>query len=67
MPSTDPATNHPGAATDRHDAEALFRNHHERILRLLQARLDAWRELAEDACGLAWLQLLRLGPDAPRP
>jgi RNA polymerase sigma factor (sigma-70 family) len=66
MHSPHPATNHPGAAADRHDAEELFRSHHERIVRLLQGRLGVSRELAEDACGLAWLQLLRLQPDADR-
>ncbi len=35
-------------------------------MRLLQARLNASRELAEDACGLAWLQLLRLQPGGDR-
>ena len=66
MHSPHPTPNQPGAAGDRHDAESLFRNHHERLVRLLQARLGVSRELAEDACGLAWLQLLRLHPDADR-
>jgi RNA polymerase sigma factor (sigma-70 family) len=66
MHSNRPATNRSGAAGDRHVAEELFRNHHDRIVRLLQVRLGVSRELAEDACGLAWLQLLRLQPDADR-
>jgi DNA-directed RNA polymerase specialized sigma24 family protein len=44
------------------DEEELFRHHHERLVRLVEARLAVSRELAEDACSLAWLQLLRLRP-----
>lgn len=56
----------PGEAIDPCAAEELFRRHHARIIRLLQARLGVPRELAEDACGLAWLQLLRLQPGGDR-
>ncbi len=44
------------------DADELFRDHHDRLVGLLQGRLGVSRELAEDACSLAWLQLVRLQP-----
>lgn len=43
-------------------ADELFRAHNEQIVRTLQRRLGVSRELAEDAAGLAWLQLLRAQP-----
>jgi DNA-directed RNA polymerase specialized sigma24 family protein len=44
------------------DEEVLFRLHHERLVRLVQCRLGIPRELAEDACSSAWVQLLRKQP-----
>jgi RNA polymerase sigma factor (sigma-70 family) len=46
----------------RRDAEELFRRHHKRLVGLLQSRLRIPRELAEDACSVAWIQLLRKQP-----
>jgi RNA polymerase sigma factor (sigma-70 family) len=46
----------------RRDEEELFRRHHERLVGLLQSRLRVPRELAEDACSVAWIQLLRKQP-----
>jgi hypothetical protein len=43
MHSPHPAPNQPGAATASHDAEEPFRHHHDRIVRLLQARLGVSR------------------------
>ena len=40
----------------------LFRRHHHALVTMVQGRLDVPRELAEDACSLAWLQLLRRPP-----
>jgi RNA polymerase sigma factor (sigma-70 family) len=55
-----------GTVVDRRQAEELFRQHHRRLVRQLERRLGASRELAEDACGLAWLQLLRVQPGGDR-
>ncbi|MBX5443239.1 MAG: sigma-70 family RNA polymerase sigma factor [Solirubrobacteraceae bacterium] len=61
-----PTTRQSTTPVDRRHAEELFRMQHERIVRLLQARLGVSREVAEDACGLAWLQLLRVQPRRDR-
>jgi DNA-directed RNA polymerase specialized sigma24 family protein len=53
---------HHGRAVDRRQAEELFLRHHGRLVRQLERRLRISRELAEDACGLAWLQLIRVRP-----
>jgi RNA polymerase sigma factor (sigma-70 family) len=45
------------------DEEALFRAHHERLLRLVRRDTGASPALVEDACCFAWLQLLRYQPD----
>jgi DNA-directed RNA polymerase specialized sigma24 family protein len=56
--------------SDRHDTppprgdEAdLFRQHHDQLLRLVGGRVTAPREVVEDACSFAWLQLLRYQPE----
>jgi DNA-directed RNA polymerase specialized sigma24 family protein len=56
--------------SDRHDTppprgdEAdLFRQHHDQLLRLVSGRVTAPREVVEDACSFAWLQLLRYQPE----
>jgi len=50
-----------------HDQAAeLFRREHEALVRRLQSRLGVSRELAEDACALAWLQLIRVRPRRDR-
>jgi RNA polymerase sigma factor (sigma-70 family) len=40
----------------------LFRRHQHELVLMVQGRLSVPRELAEDACSLAWLQLLRRPP-----
>jgi RNA polymerase sigma-70 factor (ECF subfamily) len=50
----------------RGDEEELFRLHHHQLVRLVQGRLGVTRELAEDAAGLAWVQLLRRQPERGR-
>ncbi len=46
----------------RGDEDELYRRHHEQLLRLVERRLRVSRELAEDACSFAWLQLVRKQP-----
>lgn len=48
--------------TARIDADALFREHHEKFVRQLLSRYEVPRELAEDACSVAWARLLRRDP-----
>ena len=50
----------------RGDEAELFRRHHAELVRLLRRRLRFPRELAEDAAGLAWVQLLRYQPGRER-
>ena len=50
-----------------HDGDALFRRHHDRLVRSLQGRLGVSRELAEDAVAFAWMQLVRKPPDYGDP
>jgi RNA polymerase sigma factor (sigma-70 family) len=48
------------------DEEALFRAHHDRLLRLVRRDTGATEALVEDACCFAWLQLLRYQPERER-
>jgi RNA polymerase sigma factor (sigma-70 family) len=57
---------HHGAPVDGRQAEELFRRHHRLLVRMVETRLGVSRELAEDACGRAWLQLLRDQPGGDR-
>lgn len=50
----------------RGDEAELFRRHHGSLIHALERRLRVPRELAEDACSFAWLQLLRCGPERER-
>jgi RNA polymerase sigma factor (sigma-70 family) len=50
----------------RGDEAELFRRHHAELVRLLQRRLRFSHELAEDAAGLASVQLLRYPPERER-
>jgi RNA polymerase sigma factor (sigma-70 family) len=50
------------SATPAWDAAELFRAEHERLVGLVEGRLGVSHEVAEDACSLAWLQLLRRPP-----
>jgi RNA polymerase sigma factor (sigma-70 family) len=47
----------------RGDEAALFLEHQRFLLRVTARRFGGSQELAEDACGFAWLQLLRCQPD----
>jgi RNA polymerase sigma factor (sigma-70 family) len=51
----------------RRSEEALFRQHHQRLVTTLQRRLGVSRELAEDAVAFAWMQLVRKSPDHGDP
>lgn len=52
------------APADRRGDEAeLFRAHHDRLVGRLSRHLGGERDIAEEACTLAWLQLLRLQPE----
>lgn len=54
------------APARRGDEEELFRRHNHPLVALVQRRLGVSREVAEDACALAWLQLLRRQPGRER-
>jgi RNA polymerase sigma factor (sigma-70 family) len=47
----------------RGDEAALFLEHQRFLVRVTARRFGGSRELAEDACAFAWLQLLRCQPD----
>jgi len=47
----------------RGDESELFARHHSRLVAQLSGRLGGDRGVAEDACTLAWVQLLRLQPE----
>jgi len=47
----------------RGDESELFALHHSRLVAQLSRRLGGDRGVAEDACTLAWVQLLRLQPE----
>ena len=55
-------------ATDgrRGDEEALYRLHHERLVRVVRRRVGGSHALIEDACSFAWTQLLCHQPSAAR-
>ena len=54
----------PGSpVTPRGDEEALFRQHHPRVVANVRRHVTAPEEVIEDACQTAWLQLLRTQPD----
>lgn len=44
------------------DEADLFAAHHTRLVRQLASRLGGEHDIAEEACTLAWVQLLRLKP-----
>jgi RNA polymerase sigma factor (sigma-70 family) len=48
---------------ERGDEAALFLEHQRFLLRVTARRFGGSRELAEDACAFAWLQLLHYQPD----
>lgn len=45
------------------DESELFRRHHDRLVAQVTSRLNGDHETAEEACALAWLQLLRYQPE----
>lgn len=44
------------------DEAVLFTEHHERLERAVASAVTAPRQVIEDACAFAWLQLLRTDP-----
>jgi RNA polymerase sigma factor (sigma-70 family) len=57
--------NRPDGESDRiqpGEAAEIYRLHHERLLGILQASLSIPLHVAEDACGHAWVQLVRYRP-----
>jgi RNA polymerase sigma factor (sigma-70 family) len=63
-------TNQPGGRTgsrptpsERGDEAALFLEHQRFLVRVTTRKFGGSRDLAEDACAFAWLQLLRYQPD----
>jgi RNA polymerase sigma-70 factor, ECF subfamily len=47
----------------RGDERELFERHAKRLVRMVQGTTGAPRQIAEDACAFAWLQLLRRQPE----
>ena len=47
----------------RGDERELFLRHHQRLLRVIAARVSAPLATVEDACAFAWLQLVRHQPE----
>jgi RNA polymerase sigma factor (sigma-70 family) len=47
----------------RGDEAELFEHHGERLVRIVQHTIRVPRHVAEDACAIAWLQLLRTQPE----
>jgi DNA-directed RNA polymerase specialized sigma24 family protein len=45
------------------DEDALYRQHHDELLRAVTHVVRAPHELIEDACQTAWMKLLRHQPD----
>jgi RNA polymerase sigma factor (sigma-70 family) len=45
------------------DERELFLRHHQRLLRVIAARVSAPLATVEDACAFAWLQLVRHQPE----
>lgn len=45
------------------DIDALFRAHQERLVRAVGATVHTSKEVVEDACSFAWMQLLRTEPE----
>jgi RNA polymerase sigma factor (sigma-70 family) len=48
--------------SQRGDEAALFERYSEQLVRAIQGRLRISRQVAEDACAIAWVQLLRTQP-----
>lgn len=47
----------------RGDEAELFERHGERLVRIVQHTIGVPRHIAEDACAIAWVQLLRTQPE----
>jgi RNA polymerase sigma factor (sigma-70 family) len=56
------ATRH-GRPSQRGDETELFQRYAERLVRIVQTTIGVPRHVAEDACAIAWLQLLRTQPE----
>jgi RNA polymerase sigma factor (sigma-70 family) len=65
--ATDPMTGcqsyGPTQRGQRGDETALFERHAERLVKVVQGVLRVPRQIAEDACAIAWIQLLRKQPE----
>ena len=48
------------------DEADLFRDYHPRLVRIVQRRTNAPREIIDDACAYAWQQFLQHQPDRER-
>jgi RNA polymerase sigma factor (sigma-70 family) len=51
------------AAPLQGDEDALFRHHHQRLIKVVRGLVHAASEDIEDACAFAWTQFLRYQPD----
>ena len=47
----------------RGDEAKLFERHGQQLVRMVQGRTGVRRDVAEDACAFAWVQLLRRQPE----
>jgi RNA polymerase sigma factor (sigma-70 family) len=47
----------------RGDEAELFERHGQRLVRIVQHTIGVPRHIAEDACAIAWVQLLRTQPE----
>ena len=63
--SGEAARRHSSARTPRQrgDEAELFERHWDRLVRIVQHTMRVPRHIAEDACAIAWLQLLRTQPE----
>jgi RNA polymerase sigma factor (sigma-70 family) len=51
----------------RASEDALFRQHHQRLVAVIQRGLGISHEMAEDAVAFAWVQLVRSHPEHDNP
>jgi RNA polymerase sigma factor (sigma-70 family) len=52
-----------GRPPQRGDEAELFERYGDRLVRVVEGAIRAPRQVAEDACAFAWLQLLRTQPE----
>ncbi|MEN3281381.1 MAG: hypothetical protein V7607_2521 [Solirubrobacteraceae bacterium] len=58
-----PAAEAPSRPTPLGDEETLYRTHHDRLLGLVARDVKARRQVIEDACAYAWVELLARQPE----